>query len=272
MPNRKTIMIFFISIFPLLLVSLYVYGQVRGVSHHPLEIECKNELCVKGTGVGIGTTSPSYKLHVVGDVYVNGWLRTSGDRGWYNQSYGGGWYMTDSTWIRSYNGKPVYSSSEIRSGSGLGVVKNSGDSAILRLYSGGADRIILDTGRYGNEANMLVPNNDLRLFIGGGRGLIIRDNSGNDNANLQVHTVYSSEIYSTGVIKSTTRAQNFSRIPVRELTEKQPNCKEDDIYRQRNLLFCISGCNRWCGDKNYSGGTLVEYNRESHTVECVCIP
>lgn len=44
----------------------------------------------------------------VGTLYANNWLRTNGDTGWYSQTYGGGWHMTDATWIRSYGGKQVY--------------------------------------------------------------------------------------------------------------------------------------------------------------------
>jgi len=59
--------------------------------------------------VGIGTTNPSYKLQVNGDIYANGgWLRVAGSRGLYFQSYGGGWYMKDSTYIRNYGSKRVY--------------------------------------------------------------------------------------------------------------------------------------------------------------------
>lgn len=58
-------------------------------------------------GVGIRTSSLSdYAVTCDGDFYCsNGWLRTTGARGWYNESYGGGWYMTDSTYIRNYAGK-----------------------------------------------------------------------------------------------------------------------------------------------------------------------
>ena len=35
------------------------------------------------------------------------WVRTTGNTGWYNETHSGGWYMTDTKWIRSYNNKPV---------------------------------------------------------------------------------------------------------------------------------------------------------------------
>ena len=57
--------------------------------------------------VGIGTTSPTQKLS------VNGWVGTIGDTGWYSITHMGGWYMADSTWVRSYNNKSIYSGSGI---------------------------------------------------------------------------------------------------------------------------------------------------------------
>ncbi|MGL5098494.1 MAG: tail fiber domain-containing protein, partial [Fusobacteriaceae bacterium] len=43
-----------------------------------------------------------------GTIYLNNWIRTSGSTGWYSQTYGGGWYMVDTTWIRTYGSKPIH--------------------------------------------------------------------------------------------------------------------------------------------------------------------
>ena len=69
--------------------------------------------------VGIGTTAPGYRLDVNGDIgtssiYAGNWFRSTGATGWYNQTYGGGVYMDDSTWVKAYNGKGFYSAATIR--------------------------------------------------------------------------------------------------------------------------------------------------------------
>lgn len=43
-----------------------------------------------------------------GSFYCGNWFRSAGATGWYNESYGGGLYMEDSTWIRIYNNKKFY--------------------------------------------------------------------------------------------------------------------------------------------------------------------
>ena len=66
-------------------------------------------ICGGGGNLGVDVNSPAFKLHVAGDVMADGgWLRTTGNRGWYNQTYGGGWHMTDNNWIRASGGKGLY--------------------------------------------------------------------------------------------------------------------------------------------------------------------
>ena len=55
-------------------------------------------------------------LHVRGD-----WVRVNGTTGIYFESYGGGWHMSDSTWIRSYNSKPIYVDQYVRADQGFEV-------------------------------------------------------------------------------------------------------------------------------------------------------
>lgn len=47
-------------------------------------------------------TSPTFSA-----AYTSNWFRSSGSTGWYSQTYGGGIYMTDATWIRAYGNKGI---------------------------------------------------------------------------------------------------------------------------------------------------------------------
>lgn len=50
-------------------------------------------------------TSPTFRT-----AYTSNWFRSTGNTGWYSQTYGGGIYMTDSTYVRVYNSKIFYAS------------------------------------------------------------------------------------------------------------------------------------------------------------------
>ena len=57
----------------------------------------------------------------VPSVYTSNWFRSTGKTGWYSESYGGGWYMTDSSYIRSYNQKAIYLGNSVYIGTSAGA-------------------------------------------------------------------------------------------------------------------------------------------------------
>lgn len=68
-----------------------------------------------GDGTFLGTVSANL-LNTSGGLTTSGWVTSTGNVGWCNQTYGGGWYMTDSNWVRSYNDKGIYTGGYICSG------------------------------------------------------------------------------------------------------------------------------------------------------------
>lgn len=72
------------------------------------------------------------RITTASDIYSQSWVRTVGATGWYSESYGGGWHMTDSTWLRAYNNKQIYTGSASPDAfHTLGGVNASG-----RIYAG----------------------------------------------------------------------------------------------------------------------------------------
>lgn len=50
--------------------------------------------------------------------YTGNWFRSTGSTGWYSETYGGGIYMADSSWVRVYNSKAFLCNNDIRAGQG----------------------------------------------------------------------------------------------------------------------------------------------------------
>ena len=58
--------------------------------------------------IAVSTASSTSTQPTFNTCYTSNWFRSTGNTGWHSESYGGGWYMTDSTWIRTYGSKSVY--------------------------------------------------------------------------------------------------------------------------------------------------------------------
>ena len=101
-----------------------------------------------------GYNNTSYGLST-NSAIVNDWIRTVGQTGWYNETYAGGWYMTDANYIRSYN-KPVLMGHNMYFGT-------AGDTGYYVKTTGAAKfaSVVAPTGSIAtlNSDNVSVSNN-----------------------------------------------------------------------------------------------------------------
>ena len=108
---------------------------------------------VASTDGNLGTIG--YPWH---EVYSNSWFRSIGTGGWYSETYGGGWHMTDSNFIRNYNSKAV--SININSNNAWGI----GGHRLATVFKGNDHvSILLSTNTLGYG---LCVNNDGNWYWG----------------------------------------------------------------------------------------------------------
>lgn len=74
-----------------------------------------------GLAVGVGTASGNGSMYASQFVTNGGWFRSNGTVGWYNETYQGGIYMTDTTWVRTYNGKGFHADGGLSTSGNLNV-------------------------------------------------------------------------------------------------------------------------------------------------------
>lgn len=92
------------------------YGSWNAL--RPLTVNNATGTVVIGNGLSIssGISDPS-----VGTLWdaAGGWVRTYGNTGWYSQTWGGGWFMQDTTWLRAYADKWIYTAGIIQGDGGV---------------------------------------------------------------------------------------------------------------------------------------------------------
>ena len=88
-----------------------------------------------GTGISVNGSGNVY-LKLPNSIQCGDWFRSTGHSGWYHQEYGGGWYMTDSTYIRNYGGKRLRIQTDTYDTLQLVRTSGSGGSSIA-FYNGG---------------------------------------------------------------------------------------------------------------------------------------
>ncbi len=71
---------------------------------------------------------------IAATFYTNDWYRANGDGGIHWQKYGGGWFMQDSTWIRAYGNKSIFTAGKMKADGGFeGKASSAGraDSSVV---------------------------------------------------------------------------------------------------------------------------------------------
>ncbi|EDA5277277.1 shufflon system plasmid conjugative transfer pilus tip adhesin PilV [Salmonella enterica] len=85
---------------------------------------------ISGQSATISGEIKGQQATISGDIKsTGGWITTQGNKGWMNETHGGGFYMSDSSWVRSLNNKGIYTAGEIRGGQ----LRSDGDASVAGI-------------------------------------------------------------------------------------------------------------------------------------------
>jgi len=176
-------------------------GYLETETNHALNIRTNqtSRMLIQADGkVAINQASASYVLDVAGDIMARGansWLRTTGNTGWYNDTHGGGFYMEDVSWVRTYNSKSLYTST--------GTIRTDGTLQV----GDGTTLSVANNGNFAYRTNVLFANTSGRVGIG----------TASPSAPLQVTPSSSTEPDANGVYvyNSTASTSSHSVVAVR---------------------------------------------------------
>ena len=113
-------------------VTLDGYGHVTALGSHTLTLAnlgytgatnanyiTNNNQLTNGAGYTTFTANQSLNTNsnaTFEAIYANNWFRVNGADGIYWESYGGGWQMQDTSWVRSYGNKGILTTGTMQAG------------------------------------------------------------------------------------------------------------------------------------------------------------
>ena len=90
-------------------------GTINSDNVNADTVNAKN---IKGGDVNAENGAFNQRLKAGSDITSEGgWLVTKGNFGWQNSTWGGGFYMSDGSWIRTVNNKGIYTGGQVKAGS-----------------------------------------------------------------------------------------------------------------------------------------------------------
>lgn len=104
--------------------------------------------------LGVGREATNYGIFT-NTIHASDWFRSEGSTGWTNQTYGGGWYMSDENFIRALGEKSVYI--------GNGAYRNAGGNSLYNNLENISEPY---NYRYMSETTRDIPTGYIHPFCG----------------------------------------------------------------------------------------------------------
>lgn len=134
--------------------SLTLYTDLLGSIPNPTDYYWAN--------VKISTSSNTQTTPTFNTAYATDWFRAKGNSGFYFQDHAGGWYMSDNTWIRTWNSTALYVNNTIRSTNYQAMYGNTSVSA-AKLES--ATTLVYGTDTSSNSINTYLRGTNVTLQV-----------------------------------------------------------------------------------------------------------
>ena len=146
--------------------SLTLYNDLLGTIPNPTDYYWANnkisststtEAKVQLKAIGVGCAAS-----IDNSIIATNWIRTTGKTGLYFQDYAGGLYMSDNTWIRTWNSTALYVNNTIRSTNYQAMYGNTSVSA-AKLES--ATTLVYGTDTSSNNINTYLRGTNITLQV-----------------------------------------------------------------------------------------------------------
>ena len=191
-------------------------------------------------------------LYTTCRTFHNEWIYCQGNYGLYFQTHNGGWYMSDSTWVRSYADKNIYTGGTIKAGNALETRYINSTGGNLDINSKGNTLFINVNADSGANLNMN------RAWSGSqGTEISIYNNKGKGwgfigNSNNSFFRVY-------GAGGSVSARESKYEILKADTETQYDNVKALNIYNYRSIS----------DERDEEGNIVKEHKREDLFLGCM---
>lgn len=182
----------------------------------------------------------------------NEWVYCQGDYGLYFQTHNGGWYMSDSSWVRSYADKNIYTGGRIKAGTALETRYIDSTGGNLDINAKGNTLFINANAASGANLNINrewsgSQGTEVSIFNNKGKGWGYLGNS-----NYSFYRVY-------GIGGSVSARESKYEILKADTETQYENVKALNIYNYRSIS----------DERDEEGNVIKEYKREDLLLGCM---